>query len=474
MPEFRKMYQEFLKIEEELKLFEREIDGIKFWERVRASFILGAYRLAVGTRMGGGVVLPKINRIKFILSSLLKFHRNPLSARSHDILFICSSRRVLKNDGRWWDIYTDDIIDALDLSVAAIEDNIELSHLKPAKTEGLQDWDFIDSFLYIAEKLRWNLVSLNREERVLLRRIRTEIRNRIGFDIDVEKITLQILNYRRIRLPYYRLVLRRIKPKAIVFITSYGKEDLIECSKSLGIPTIELQHGAIDPYHPGYSFPSSMRNKSTFPDLLLTFGDFWTDSIEYPVDKKRVLSVGYPYLETEREKYANTQKKKQILLLSQPTVGEELSKFAVELSEAENNEYRVVYKLHPLEYLDWRKKYPWLVGANLDVIDSSRTPLYQLFAESEIQVGVYSTAIYEGFAFELKTFVFNAAGAEIMDSLVDAGFAIRISSVEEITSLLQKGSISAPLEIEKFFRKDSRDRIVRLLSKIVSTRINNQ
>ncbi len=470
MPEFRKIYQEFLKLEEDLGLFEREIDGVRFWERVRASFILGAYRLALGNAIGGGEAIPIIDRIRFILSSLFGFRRNPLSSGSRDILFICSPRRLLKNDGKWWDIYTDFIMDELDLSIAAIEDNIHLGHRRPAKTTDLRDWDFLDSIIYLTEKLRWGIVSLDREERVFLQRIRSEVLKRIGFDIDIEKITLRILNYRKIRLPYYQLVLRKIKPKVIVLLTSYGKEDLIESAKSLGIPVIELQHGSINPIQPGYSFPSPMRTKSTFPDWLFSFGDFWIESTEFPIDKKQIISVGFPHLDKEMEKYSHTKKKKQILIISQYTIGENLSKFAVKLSEVENFEYRVVFKLHPLEIQNWRQNYPWLVEAELDVIDDNITPLYRLFAESEIQVGVYSTAIYEGLAFGLQTFIFDAAGAEYMDSLVEANVAIIISSADDIVKHVRTGSSYTQLETERFFRRGAKDRIVSLLSKMVRER----
>ncbi len=217
-----------------------------------------------------------------------------------------------------------------------------------------------------------------------------------------------------------------------------------------------------------------MRTKSTFPDWLFSFGDFWVESNEYPITKNQIVSVGFPYLENEIAKYSSVKKKKQVLFISQWTIGESFSKFASKLSEVDELGYRIVYKLHPLESMNWREKYPWLAKADLDVIDDNRTPLYRLFAESNFLVGVYSTAVYEGLAFGLQTFVFDAIGAEFMDSLVEINIVIKISSVDEIAKHIITGSRFEQLETEKFFRTDAKNRIVRLLSKMVMSRIKSQ
>ncbi len=58
----------------------------------------------------------------------------------------------------------------------------------------------------------------------------------------------------------------------------------------------------------------------------------------------------------------NTIKKKQIIFISQGITGKELSKKAVELSD-NNNGYKIIYKLHPGEFAEWDKEYPWLATA---------------------------------------------------------------------------------------------------------------
>mgnify|MGYP006274607111 CR=1 FL=1 len=64
--------------------------------------------------------------------------------------------------------------------------------------------------------------------------------------------------------------------------------------------------------------------------------------------------------------------------------------------------------------------------------------MYEQFAQSSAQVGVGSTAIYEGPAFGLKTFVYDCPGPEVLQALVEDGAAQLISSPEEMAATLEK------------------------------------
>ena len=462
------VFQKIVDIEDKLRLFEATIDGVRFWEYVRAPLIqsIHEYTLRQRGHFGKGPTLFK--RMKYLIFSFAKIWKNPIFSRRKDIVFISSPRRVLKKDGYWWDIYTDFLMENLNLSYTAIEHNINFEHRNPPKTRNLWYFDFQNSLIYLAEKLGLFQVSLNNDDKILLYKIRKQITQSIGLDIDVQKIAERHLGYRKIRIPYFRFVLKRIRPKVIVLLTSYGKEDLIEPAKSLHIPVIELQHGVINRYHPGYSFPKKKHQKTTFPDLLFTFGDYWSESVEYPIDDKDVVSVGYPYLDEERIMYSKLKKKKQILVISQWTIGEDISKFTAELSKVKDLGYDIIYKLHPSEYTDWQTKYPWLVGTGVKVIHDSKKSLYKLFAESEIQIGVYSTAVFEGLAFGLQTYIPDLYGAETTEGLVKEGVAVKVASAEELVNHLRSKKKLEKLDIERFFRSGARERILKLISEIVS------
>src|SRR5699024_2275823 len=114
------------------------------------------------------------------------------------------------------------------------------------------------------------------------------------------------------------------------------------------------------------------------------------------------------------------KKKKQILFISQGTIGKELAKLALNISR-NMPDYHFIFKLHPGEFDRWRSEYTELSTAakfeNFEVIDNNKINLYRFLAESDYQIGVYSTAIFEGLTLGCKTVLFNLPGIEYMKDL---------------------------------------------------------
>ena len=84
----------------------------------------------------------------------------------------------------------------------------------------------------------------------------------------------------------------------------------------------------------------------------------------FPIPQEKIIPIGYQYLNEAVEALSNIQKKDQILFLSQGTIGEELSEFAVQMKEIVPNQIQVIYKLHPGEYLRWKTEYKSLYDAS--------------------------------------------------------------------------------------------------------------
>ena len=169
--------------------------------------------------------------------------------------------------------------------------------------------------------------------------------------------------------------------------------------------------------------------------------------------------MGFPYFEENSKTYieiaGNKDKEtnqKQILFISQGVIGKYLSKLAYELAsnlnqnemeEDNNKDYTFIYKLHPGEYGTWRENYDYLRKANdefdnFTVIDKSEPPLYELFAKSNYQIGAFSTAIYEGLAFNCKTFIIDVPGVEYLDDLIDKNIVKKVKSSEELINYLKE------------------------------------
>lgn len=470
---FRSINEAFLRMEDELDLFGQKMGDVYFWERIR-------FPLHQKIMRSTDLIGPAPARLERTISnsgrSALRslrngFIKNPYLAPKSEVLFLGSARRKLGDDGKWWDIYCDPIIDHLNRSYVYFENPYLVGHLKPARTQCIK---YLDLPLYLAavrRKIGLVRVSLSKSDVRLLKAIQVKLQERFRVRIDVEGMVYRDLLLRKSLLPGYQALLKKVAPRIAVLVCSYGRETFVEACKTTGIPVVELQHGTISAYHLGYSFPGDNRTKRIFPDFLFLFGDFWKEGVDYPIPQERVFSVGYPYLESEAEKYSALEQKDQLVFISQRGNGKAISKFAVRLSREKDSPLEIVYKLHPGEYLRWRKDYPWLAEADIQVVADDEIPLYQLFAESRIQVGVNSTAIVEGLRFGLKTFLLDLPGVEHMERLVSRGTAAIVSSVGEIVKKA-KGKSFPRVEIANFFKPNASKNVINVLEKLFGSSLS--
>jgi hypothetical protein len=56
-----------------------------------------------------------------------------------------------------------------------------------------------------------------------------------------------------------------------------------------------------------------------------------------------------------------------------------------------------------------------------------------MMAKSEVQIGVFSTALYEGLGLSCNTFLYNLNGMEYMQDLIDSEYATVLSEGIDIS-----------------------------------------
>jgi hypothetical protein len=439
---FRSITRKFFRLEIESNYFNEKISNVYFWDLIRWN----VHRQVIQKSglHGEAQQIPKKETKKIFewFSYCLKtiFLRNAFLSQRCDILFFGHPRRKKLSDGFWWDIYCDPIIEYIrnDFDCLLIEKPYLKKHLTPSKTYKYRYLDFPYLLADLLRKIKIFNIKLSEHEEILLEKIQEEIEKAFNVALeDLKPIVEQVLCLRISHLFIYVLLLRLVKPKIAVVICNYDNKIFIEACTKCKVPVLELQHGSsMGAYHLGYSFPQINMQRIRFPNYLLVFGDFWRKRAEYPISPERIYSVGFPFFEMEASKYKFIEKNHQILFISQGTIGKELSKFAVELSKRNDIGYDIVYKLHPGEYRRWRKEYPWLATSKINVIKDDKTPLYKLFAASMIQVGVYSTAIYEGLGFGLRTVLIDLPGIEYMDELIENGIVSVLTDVDEFVAYL--------------------------------------
>ena len=444
-------------------LFDVQIEGVPLWERIRFQ----VFR-EIEQQNGGGRAHTDVGNswwdyargARLFLQNLVI--KNPYFSEESDIMFVGHHRRKQLDDSDWWDIYCDPLHEAGDYDYTHFEKDYMLTHSTPARTENIRYLDLIEQASNIQRLLNLNQPTIPPESEDKLRNIRRRIQSQFGASVDVVSIARNALHERRAKLSLYKRLLQRVDPELVVLVVSYGRETFIEACKSQDVPVVELQHGVVHEHHFGYSF-SGPRTKTTFPDYFLAFGEFWKESVEFPIPDSRVIPVGYPFLEQSIEEYSKTESTDKMVFISQGTVGKELSNFALEVERHPNFDYDIVYKLHPGEYDRWRTEYPWLKNADFEIVQNEKR-LYRLFSEAIAQVGVGSTAIYEGLAFDLNTFLYDCPGAEALQPLVDDGVATLISSPDELPTNL--GNAKPDFDRSYYFAEEPIEQICAVFENI--------
>lgn len=404
----------------------------------------------------------KINSfLPFVKNSVLS---NPLSGNENvDVLIFDHPRKVIFED-EYQDIYSyflKDTLNEMGKSFETIESPYLNNHFRNNKNIRENHVKFNDRILlgsFIHKTRNRGKVPFTKEEKQLINAVKEELESTFKIEIDLFRIIEDhILNFQYDYKKYIELLEKR-NPKLVFLVVAYENKALIAACKKMNIEIIELQHGTISPYHLGYSYPersmklnNEIREIEYFPDKILSFGDYWKNASYYPIDSDNIISMGFPYFEENsrtymkmaEEKLNQESENKQILFISQGVIGKYLSKLAYEIAEKGNEDYQIIYKLHPGEYGTWRENYEYLNKAidefdNFKVIDESQPPLYELFAKSHYQVGAFSTAIYEGLAFNCKTFIIDVPGVEYLDDLIEKDIVKKVKDSEELIDYIIK------------------------------------
>ncbi|MDO5842237.1 MAG: sialyltransferase [Methanobrevibacter ruminantium] len=492
----KEICQKIWNLEEKYELNHKEIQGCYPWQLIRMYLYYEITRktnVFESAQQSSLSLFDKINSfLPFVKNSILS---NPLSGNENvDALIFDHPRKVIFED-EYQDIYSYFLKDTLNQygkSFETIESPYLNQHFRSNENIKENNVKFNDRILlgsFIHKTRNRGKLHFTESEMQYINSVKEELETAFEIEIDLFRIMEDhILNFQYDYKKYIEL-LQRKKPKVVFLVVAYENKALLAACKKMNIEIIELQHGTISPYHLGYSYPENtmkfngeLKEMEYFPDKILSFGDYWKNACPFPIDSENIISMGFPYFEENSKTYmkiaedknskeGNDQKteKKQILFISQGVIGKYLSELAYETAlnmnkNNENNEdnaqnYNFIYKLHPGEYGTWKENYDYLTKAvnefdNFTVINKSEPPLYELFAESHYQIGAFSTAIYEGLAFNCKTFIIDVPGVEYLDDLIDKDIVKKVNSSEELINYINNENISIQEYDKDYFFKN--------------------
>jgi hypothetical protein len=475
------LVDKFLLFEEKNSLFTEKIMGFSFWHYVRFEVFFKIVRQRENYQIAHKslsdekpitVLLLFLKQLKFFVAK-----SSIWNLTKKEILIINHPRRV--KNGDYFDcIYTDAYLSQTHHSYYVFELPYEGRHFVPTRTENLRYLDrvYFATALYqrIVRKMFGSTLKPNDVKKI------TEIANSINLvfgvnlprDEFIKLVEIAIIKHKSY-LRYFERVLKKVKPKLILEVVSYMDPNFAinQLAKEKGIPTVEIQHGTMGKYHIAYNFPKGIQLDS-FPDYVFSFGKYWIYTTRLPIDPTNVKAVGWPYYEKKVERYkgsAPIDKRKAILFISQPTIGEELSTLAIKLNKIlDQTGYRIIYKLHPSEFSTWKEKYPWLIEKDIDVADSPLLDVHHYLSSAFVQVGVSSTALFEGLGYGLNTAIFKAPFHEYMEELYNNGMACLVENENQLLVFINSCSEHKYYSVDYFWESDSMKNFNENINNIIS------
>ncbi|WP_328335136.1 hypothetical protein OHA70_15830 [Kribbella sp. NBC_00382] len=333
--------------------------------------------------------------------------RNPFLARgSYDALVVPHPR---KPGGI--EIYTDSLRTALGDSALVLDSGINGTPLP-----GSVNLDFFTSAFGAV-----------RSRRVHARcaEIASALEAETGVKVPVAALVARELpKHSRLRA-IYRTLLKRREIKTVYVVVAYFHQHIVGAARDLGIRVVELQHGAISPYHLGYSYPGRP-DVADQPDELWCFGSYWTDVAELPAGMKAEVA-GASFISPLSPDELAAKDPRLVVFLSQGTTGPALLSYAAELAAA-RPDLDVAFHLHPSE-----RSTDYVLP---DGVRLSAGNTLAVLAAATYQVGVSTTALFEGMLLGCRTAVANLPGHEYLDPTIARGDSVLIPTPDALAPAL--------------------------------------
>ena len=404
--------QKFLSFEVNYDLFNLEIQNIHIWDFVRYNIlekIKSEKRYNTAKNKPAKVNFwPHFYQFRAILSNISLY---TIPQQNTDILILNHGRRIKDDNSVFADIYTD-LIDAelrfRERDTLSLEFPVKYLHHSPHKTENLIYLDILDALSGLS---RFNFfINLSKAEKENIHELESVLNEGFQTNIDLVQIfTNAVRKYRTIK-SRIRQSLEKTNPKCLL-----EKKIFIQEANKKNITTIELQHGAVGLKHIAYVYPQNY-NITSFANILLTWGTFWQENIRVPRNAK-FMTGGFPFLEHKLKKQRRREDLmySNVLVISQWTIGVDLLEYITHLARI-NPEIKFHFKLHPLEYENKNMYLTKVVDLNIHVYTSDINS-YDFYEFCGIQMGVHSTLLFEGLAFNAITYVVPLPGHQEIISL---------------------------------------------------------
>lgn len=466
--------EKLLEIEANCGLFDLTVENLHLWQYVRYNCLLKILEEITGIKM-----ICKNNRPfydksekKFVFKEWIR--KWQFCVHKKDLIVINVPRRV--KEGIYYKcVITDTILENLDYSYYVYENKYMGMHFNPVKTKNLK-YISMDG---LKKKKKYSKPNCDKSlKEFMVKIIETfEEECETKFSRGLRDYIAAYIKNVFCDIWYYKIwaarVMALVRPKAVMVTVGYDPfvQVVIAEAKKRNIPTIELEHGRIGATHLAYNYIYK-GSLDVFADYMFVYGDYEKNIPRYPIDRKNVMAVGYAELEKKASLYAPKKRKQYIITFISGTLdGEILSQYAVDLRKSYMlRNVRMIYKLHPSEYNQWKRLYPVLIGSGLEIISENKHDIYYYIGNSNCVIGISSTVLFEATMFNTKIFIIKERDYRKAEALYQSNMAELVTSEKELSEKIVNDlmhSEDVQLATKMFFKRNSIKNIKSALKKII-------
>lgn len=269
---------------------------------------------------------------------------------------------------------------------------------------------------------------------------------------------------------FYYAMFKNQPAKAVLFISHYHNEGLLAALRTLGIRSIELQHGLIagnDLYYQ-YSpvFSKGVKN-AFFPDKICVYGSYWKEILKKGCEfEESQIAIGGDYL-WQPEQHEKAQSKEDLVLIcAQKNFHTEYIDYAISLIPfmEKHPEWKWVIKMHPLEKR--KSEYRSLSHYGFEIIDDEQS-LHTLLSKARIHISIYSTTFYDALGYDVVNFSLQDFGTarDYALEMIREGVAHPLHIHEDPVARLLSGQLTElPLKRESVYGSFDEQTIRNLLT----------
>lgn len=429
----------FCSFEKDKNLFSRTYLGIPYWQSIRMAFscsILLERKFVSRTHSMPERILIGLRLCKDVIIDILKY----LHLSGCDILYFdeCAYRIV---DEETVDPYFDYFGFNKKYKIQRCFHIYNRQNKSSLKGIGTAIPKLEDYFLTLCSKVKLGNYR-DKKEDAFLERLAEELEEIFHLGFTAKELTQMVRRnvvLHKVYGRFYKKLLMKCRPKSIFVVAYYSSflYPLYNIARKYSIPVIEIQHGLIT-NHDAYWYEDTSAIGKELPSYFFSYGAFWNTYINLPSVMKPV-PIGNPFLENRKAKYINyIQDEKMMVFYSSIPAKKEMEQLALDAwSYFSKRGYKILFKIHPLEYDDWEKHYPRLVNFSGIQVVAPDKDLYELLSCAKHHITYASTVFYEAVIFNNNRYIYDLGSlSDSMQPLVELKLAYKFKTIQELNSLL--------------------------------------